>query len=95
MIKQRLYNLPTSSTINATTLTSSINSFWNDVFTSTIQSNHHLLLLCKVQFINKEHRTLAEMRKVNYGDKDIFINFLISRLGILNDNYKDTAIINI
>ena len=95
MIKQRLYNLPTSSTINATTLTSSINSFWNDVFTSTIQNNHHLLLLCKVQFINKEHRTLAEMRKVNYGDKELFINFLISRLGILNDNYKDTAIINI
>ena len=35
---------------------------------------------------------VAEMRKVNFTDKDLFIEYLTSRLGLLNESYKDTPI---
>jgi hypothetical protein len=54
------------------------------------KDNIHLLLLVKVQFDNGEVRTLADMRKINFTDLNLYINFLVIRLGILADNYKDT-----
>jgi len=69
-------------------LESYITNFWNDIFTS-IKDSKHLMLMCKVDFNESEmgYRTLGHLRRVNYEDKELFIEYLISRLGILNDSY--------
>jgi hypothetical protein len=47
------------------------------------------MLMCKVEFNDSGlgYRTLGELRRVNFDDKDLFIEYIISRLGILNDSY--------
>ena len=82
MIQSKLYKLPSSSTLSTKVLFTYIQSFWTEVF-ATLDShdNKHLLLLVKVQFTNGGYRTLADMRKVNFMDKDSFAQFLINRLG--------------
>lgn len=50
----------------------------------------HLLLMVKVIFEDSTegYRTLGDMRKVNIGDKDLFIDYITQRLGILSDAYR-------
>jgi hypothetical protein len=45
--------------------------------------------MCKVHFIDSEmgYRTLGHLVKVNYDDKDLFINYLQERLGLFTDAY--------
>ena len=67
-----------------------ISNFWNDVFAPLINSgNKHLLLMCKVEFneSNLGYRTLGDLRRVNFNDRDLFIEYLSARLGLLNDSY--------
>lgn len=82
-----------SYTINNLTITSEIlasytTKFWNDLF-ENIKDNSHLMLMCKVQFIDNEmgYRTLGKLRKVNYSDKELLIEYLTDKLGLLNDAY--------
>ena len=91
MILTQKYNLPKGTNLNNTVLSNFINTFWADTLSSH-SANKHFLILCKVIFINNETRTLANMRKVNFSDKDLFIDYLIGRLGIINDNYKNTPV---
>ena len=95
MLKFKNYKL-TKTIVTDEVLNAYINNFWNDVFTPINKSNtpKHLLLLCKVEFNDSAlgYRTLGHLRKVNYSDKDLFINYLSDRLGILNDSYTTLAI---
>src|ERR1700743_811427 len=65
-----------------------INHFWNDVFTP-IKENKHLMLMCKVEFGEEGlgYRTLGHLRRVNFNEKELFIDYLTSRLGVLTDSY--------
>ena len=89
MIKSKLYNIPITTTLNISTLSTHINSFWTDIF-SKLESldNKHLLLLAKVRFTTGEYRTLADLRMVNFSDKELFLDYIINRLGLLADSYK-------
>jgi hypothetical protein len=42
-----------------------------------------------VEYTDKSigYRTLAHLRKVNFDDKDLFIDYIIERLGVLTDSY--------
>jgi hypothetical protein len=91
MIKTQKYVIEQTTTLTKDSLTQFISKFWNEIFSSMAnKDNIHLLLLVKVQFDTGDMRTLADMRAVNFIDQDLFTNFLIARLGILADNYKDT-----
>jgi hypothetical protein len=74
-----------------------INNFWNDVFSPIVDSAEapkHLMLMCKVEFNDLElgYRTLGHLRRVNYTDKDLFIEYLILRLGTLTEAYISNPI---
>lgn len=92
MIKTKTYKLPQSSLITKNILSLYINSFWDDIFKALhIKNNNiHLLLICKVHFIDTTdgYRTLGNMRKVNFTDKIAFLDFLLARLAYLSDSYK-------
>lgn len=87
MIKLRTYTLPNNITLSNKTLEIYITNFWNDIFENIKDS--HLLIMCKINFSQEEmsYRTLGNLRKVNYEDKDLFIEYLSSRLSYFNDSY--------
>jgi hypothetical protein len=95
MIKIQKYTSPASSTSNIhltnKTVSSYITKFWNDKYTPIIESNSnkHLMILVKVQYSEKilGYRTLGHLRKVNYSDKELFTNYIVQRLNVLNDSY--------
>jgi hypothetical protein len=64
-----------------------INKFWSEVFTEN--KENHLFLLSKIKFTDTDqgHRTLGHLVKVNYEDKELFLDYLSERLSILNDSY--------
>jgi hypothetical protein len=90
----KTFVLSQSTTITNTILSKYINLFWKNIFSKlhSTNNNMHLLIMVKIEFKDSSmgHRTLANLRKVNFNDKELFIEFLISRLGILADSYQDT-----
>ena len=65
-----------------------ITKFWNDIY-SQVKGEKHLWIMCKVHYSEVElgYRTLGHLRRVNFTDKELFINYLSERLNILNDSY--------
>lgn len=91
----KTYFLSKSLTITNTVLSKYIKLFWSDVFTPLHKSNNkiHLMLMVKVEFMDPTlgYRTLANLRIVNFSDKKLFTEYLVSRLSFLTDSYKDSA----
>ena len=87
MIQLKTYNI-TNLTLTNNILGSYINNFWLDIF-NNIKNDKHLMLMCKVQFTDETlgYRTLGNLRKVNFTDKELFIEYLSERLSILNESY--------
>jgi hypothetical protein len=97
MINLKTYNIK-NLTLTTDLLSSYTSNFWNEIFLPIHNNkNKHLMLLCKVEYSNKEmgHRTIAHLRRVNFNDKDLFIRYLTARLGLLTEEYKDNEIISI
>lgn len=80
-------------TLSPKCLTDFINKFWSEVF--NVLENKldiHLLLMIKVKFDNGEYRSLGELRKTNFDDRDSFTNFIVNRLSILSDTYTSSPV---
>ena len=79
-------------------LEANINKFWDDIFSKLIiEKTVYLMVICKVDYISVGesmggYSSLGKLRKVNYEDKELFIEFLTSRLGILTDSYTTQPI---
>ena len=73
-----------------------IQKYWNEVYSQILKSNDqkHLMILVKVHFSDNEmgYRTLGHLRRVNFNDKDLFIDYLSERLSILNDSYTTLSV---
>jgi hypothetical protein len=87
MIKTKSYSINNLSLTNEI-LVNFINNFWIDIF-SSIRETAHLMLMVKIQFNeeNLKYRSLGHLRIVNFDDKELFKDYLIQRLSILNDSY--------
>jgi len=87
MIKLQTYSINKLLLTNEV-LESYISNFWNDIFT-TIRDTKHLMLMCKVEFNEGElgYRTIGDLRRVNYSDKELFVEYLQNRLGLLTESY--------
>ena len=88
MIQLKTYLISDKLTLTNEVLASYIHSFWSDIF-NDIKDNNHLMLMCKVQFTDESegYRTLGNLRRVNFSDKELFIEYLSERLSILNESY--------
>jgi hypothetical protein len=77
MILNHSYTLPLGSTLTNQIVSVYISDFWSNIFKPLHIKNNkmHLMLMVKVQFSNPElgYRTLADIRRVNFMDKDLFI----------------------
>lgn len=94
MIKSLTYPI-NNITLTNEILSLYINNFWLDIFSSL--TDKHLLLMCKVEFSDSElgYRTLGHLRKVNFADKQLFVNYFTARLGYLTDAYTTHPICKI
>lgn len=88
MIQIKSYSISQNVTLTSQVLDNYINKFWEDIF-KNIKDNSHLMLMVKVQFSDESmgYRTLGHLVKTNYEDKDLFIEYLSLRLGILSESY--------
>ena len=91
MIKNHAYKL-TNLTFNKEVATTYINMFWDDIYTGIINnsSDSHIMLLVKIHFSDDTtgYRTIGHLRSVNFTDKGLFTNYIVQRLGTLNDSYS-------
>ena len=98
MIKLKTYTINNSLLTNEL-LSAYINLFWKEVFEQLTKgpSVQHLMLMCKVEFKEGEvgYRTIGDLRRVNYEDKELFVEYLINRLGLLNESYTSHPISNL
>ena len=87
MIQIKSYSIPANITLTSQVLENYINSFWKEIFDNIKDS--HLMLMCKVQFTDESmgYKTLGHLVKTNYEDKELFIEYLSLRLGILSESY--------
>ena len=73
-----------------------IQRFWNEEYNIIVNDGiqKHLMILIKVQFTDETqgYRTLGHLRKVNFNDKEQFIDYIIERLSILNESYTNISI---
>ena len=74
-ILNKTYTLTGDNNISPDMLRSYVKFFWQDVFVSlhSSNSNIHLNLMCKIGINATEYKTMAPLRKVNFSDRDIFI----------------------
>ena len=95
MIKFQTYKI-NNLVLSNQVLESYITQFWMDIFTP-IKDTKHLMIMVKVQFTETElgYRTLGHLRRINFDDKDLFIEYLSERLGLLNESYVTHSISNI
>jgi hypothetical protein len=84
--------------INNITLTNEIlisclDNFWREIFEPK-KGENHLMIQCKVNFSDNDqgYRALTYFRKVNFSDKDLFIDHVLQRLSILSDSYTTSPI---
>jgi hypothetical protein len=96
MIKLQSYQT-TDILITKKVLSIYINKFWNDIFSPIIKKDtKHLWIMCKVNYSEElGYKTLGHLRRVNFTDKELFIEYLSERLSVLNDSYISESISNI
>jgi|ERR1700749_1188094 len=91
MLKSKLYNLQSNTILTQEVLSAYITNFWNDVFTKLHKDSNpkYLMILCKIEFtdLSLGYRTIGYLRKVNFSDKEMYINYIQERLGLLTDAY--------
>jgi hypothetical protein len=100
MIQQKSYINNQQIILTPEVLNSYVLQFWNEVFDQTNQGPSenvkHLMVLCKVKYSETEvesgYRTLGPLRRVEFKDLDLFIEYLSGRLGILTDSYDSNSI---
>ena len=90
----------TNYSLQETTLTPELirvytKTFWTEIFVpiNNIKPSH-LLLMCKVKY-DGEYKTIADLRKVNLNDRDLFTQYLVYRMGVLSDSYTVRSITEI
>ena len=68
-----------------------LNTFWVQMFRYIAKNDQHLLMIVKVRFAAENgdgaYRSLTPLRRVNYEDRTLYIEYVIDRLGILADSY--------
>jgi hypothetical protein len=96
MIKYKTYNIQKELILTNEVLSNHVSLFWNEVFSSIKQNKvKHLMVLCKVKYSEdsvENYKTLGPLRRVEFKDLELFINYLTSRLGILTDSYSSNSI---
>lgn len=87
MIRIKTYSINSLPLTNEL-LVKFLESFWNEIF-SSFKDTKHLLILCKVEFSDKilGYRTIGHLRKVNFNDKELYLDYLLQRLSIMNESY--------
>jgi len=75
----------------------SLSDFWKDNIIPFLRKNDntHIAILFRVVFIDGRIVTIGEQQKLNSNDLQSYIDYIIDRLGLLNDSYPQDKIIKL
>jgi hypothetical protein len=93
MVKFQTYKLDNLILTNHL-LEAYINKFWDDIFRPLSENNKHLMVLCKVEFNDSGYKTLGHLRSVNFTDNELFIEYLLARLGLITESYTPSGLVS-
>ena len=93
MVKFQTYKLDNLILTNPL-LEAYINKFWDEIFRPISENNKHLMVLCKVEFKDSGYKTLGHLRSVNFTDNDLFIEYLLARLGLITESYASSGLVS-
>jgi hypothetical protein len=68
-----------------------VNTFWSKIEDSFTESNH-MFLLFRVKYINGEIVTIGVLQRLNFTDKDWFIEWIITNMEFKSEYYKENQI---
>ena len=94
MWSNKIYNLKDISIFltNKDVIKKHINTFFDDIV-KNIDDNQHILLLFRVQLTDKQKITIGNLQKINNLTKgEDLLSFLLDRIGLLEDAYKNIPI---
>ena len=95
----QVYNLTGLTSLNSQTLKTHVDLFWKDIFKEINDKDPdtHLLVIVRVKFedVNVGYRSIADMRRVNFTDREEFKKYLVHRLGLLTDSYQTDPVTEI
>jgi hypothetical protein len=98
MLNNKIYNISKNIVITNEVLSSYITRFWDEAFTPLINKGetYHLMILCKIAYSESidsfTYKTIAPLRRVEYTDKDLFVDYLSERLSILIESYNPQSV---
>ena len=92
MIKFQTYKL-NNLLLSNQVLEAYINRFFDDIF-SPITDTKHLMVMCKIEFNDSGYKTLGELRRVNFTDRELFIEYLLGRLGLITESYTPNGLVS-
>jgi DNA polymerase type B, organellar and viral len=70
---------------------SKFNKFWKNI-QSGFKENNYLFILFKIKYNNGEFVTIGKLQRINFSDKDWYINWIIDNMEFKSEYYNETQI---
>jgi DNA polymerase type B, organellar and viral len=67
------------------------NKFWKDIL-SEFNENNHLFIILKIKYVNNDFVTIGKLQRLNFSDKDWYIDFIIENIKFKSEYYNETQI---
>jgi hypothetical protein len=70
---------------------SKFNQFWKSI-QSEFNNNNHLFILLKIKYVNNDFVSIGKVQRLNLGDKNWYLDFIIENMKFKSEYYNETQI---
>jgi hypothetical protein len=82
--------------LSSTLIRATLTDFWNENLKKYLRKgDKHISIIFRVQYEDGTLASLGKLQKLNRGDLEYYINYVIDRVGLLNDSYSQNKITRI
>lgn len=67
------------------------NSFWEKV-SNELNDGNHMYIIFKIKYIGSDYTTIGNLQRLNLGDKNWYIDWIINNMIYKSDYYNETPI---
>ena len=72
---------------------SKFNTFWEKI-EQEFSGNNHMFILFKVKYIGSDYVTIGKLQRLNFSDKDWYLNWIINNMILKSEYYNETPIVS-
>ena len=70
---------------------SKFNKLWTNI-QSEFNNNNHLFILLKIKYVNSEFVSIGKVQRLNLGDKNWYLDFILENMKFKSEYYNETQI---